>query len=507
MSVLIQRSLAVIVCGAAVACGPSDTASDEPQDTGADTVSLDADTDSDMTDADTGGDMMDADAGDDSDDLSDVSDDTDTGGTGPDADTDTEPDVDEPDPLELALATGRIDHIDDASVLHDGITSLLDDHVDARDSAIDALAPDDASGLTWDPTHDSSVLSTLPGISFQVLAANDSANGRDEAWPGTLVAGGSQHGTRFMAFGGNPLRNALRNPDLVNEAMHGFLERSLVWLTEAPLEDLNVVVLSHLDQSHYFPDYNGSVEWLTSHVGDGLALNERQACDGEALVGCVTAEATPDLLIVSQWMEEDTPTGEVAASVTHALALGIPVLYFHWDGSLTALGAELFGVMELGYVRDNYWSKLRITDLDADAMREPEAGDLSSIVRMLRHLNAGDWPFALSDCDDECENTPAYEEAFGDGAAAVRTRLRGYDERGERLWDSERRTFDKLLVLLGDFYRRGATFPMNRATTDTDVFLEAFYADHAQSQLRDVVPVPNDLGNFSRTTFPRGDLG
>lgn len=408
--------------------------------------------------------------------------------------------------VEDALASGTLEGITTAAELTGAILALFDRSADARGAALDGLfgsGQDVLGPVSWDPTHDAAVLEAHPGVSFPLLLANDTGRADGQYAPLPLaVAGEDRPGLgRFIAFGGNPFRNS-NDAALLNPAMHGLLERSIAWLTGAPFDALGRVVIAHLDDSHWFPDHPDTAQWLSTRLGRAVDANARLGCDAGALPTCL--DTPPALLIISQSGGEGASAEaieDITTTVHAARADGVPVLYVHHDGNLNPLGEALLGALGAGYQHDNYWPKLRISELSGQAVRAQRAEDLDAIETLVRHLAADDFSLSLGECEPGCDNLPAFAQEFGTGTDVVRDRLRDYDAAGVRLFEQDGHRLDRLLVLLADFYRGRWAFPMDSTQTDTGTFLRAYFADHAQYQLRDTVPVPAQLGNFSRTVF------
>jgi len=309
---------------------------------------------------------------------------------------------------------------------------------------------------------------------------------------------GQRYKTPYIALGSNPFRTAQRNAATVNAGMHLFLENSIEWLTGQNLESLKSVAIAHVSESFYFPDYSATTNWLAEHV-PSASVNNQFSCDDSALSGCV--DAAPDLLIISQVENDTTEPAKIQASVAHALALGVPVLYLHHDGNLTGLGSAVLSELKVRYIKDNYWSKQRITNLSAEKALLNADDDLLKLVEFIENLENNTWDFNLASCDDNCNNQPDFGNQFSKVASTIRSRLRYYDQQGIYLFEQESYELDKLIILLADKYRQDLKFPMDFSTTPQNEFLRALFTDYAQYQRRSTVPIPADLGNFSRTDF------
>ena len=419
--------------------------------------------------------------------------------TGPHDTADEEPISNQPAASEvsLALTSGSVAAIVSPDLISDAIDSMLSQSEQWQQQAVTKLVN---TAITWDPTHDSAVLEPTIGINQAILVSNDSANGASEADSSTLAVLGRKLDTSYLAMGGNPFRNNRSNPVLVNDGMHQFLENAISWLADKPITGIKSIVIAHMDDSHWFRDYPATTEWLAEHI-PSATTNARAACDDGALIGCLSAAAKPDLLIISQVATDSTNIATVTAALEFAFSSGIPVLYLHHDGNLTDLGDALLSAMHVAYVKDNYWGKQRITDLSPDDAKLAVGEDLASLVQFITRLENDTWSFDLSTCDNGCANQSAFNAEFTAPAEAIRTRFRRYDHSGIYLFSAPEYELDKLIILLADKYRESLQFPMDKISTPRNNFLRALFSDYAQLQRRSIAPAPSHLGNFSRVDF------
>jgi hypothetical protein len=434
--------------------------------------------------------------------------DTDLGGSGTSGDLDSPiTDLDNiyqlPNDVLEAIDSGSIGDIDDSETLATSITSVLETSNENFEEATDQLFGDSDSenlltAITWDPSHDSALLLSTPGANNDLLITNDSANGPDNAEAKTLAVIGETEKSRYIVMGGNPFRSATS----VNEAMNAFMVNSIEWLTGTSAANINNIVIAHMDQSYYFPDYEGTQTWLEERLGSDVAINERGACDDSMLSACLFTGDTPDLLIMSQVLNEGTSTDQIITTVSRALSIGIPVLYLHHDGNLTDLGSALFEKLRVNYSKDNYWSKLRLTNASAATLVEQATFVQTQYLAFFNALENNDWSFTLANCDSDCSNQETYATEFSDSAYAIKQILNSLDSKGTYVFDHAGYEFEKLAILLADKYRQNVEYPMSLSTTPQNDFMRALYADYAQYQRRSAIPIPSDLGNFSRTVFP-----
>lgn len=383
---------------------------------------------------------------------------------------------------------------------------LLDAKVQLFNLNTDGTAKADGTSLTavdWNPTHDASLLQSSYGMNTPVLMTNAVTDADYTVYQKEIGIIG-ERGSRYMVLGGNPLRNYYRDNASINSQMHQFMENSLSWLTArtnlktAPFN----VVIAHMDDGYYFPDERAIRAWLDQRYAGQVSYNAANSCDDGALRNCLTSTDAPDLLIISQQMNTNTDPSVVAAAVNTAMARGIPVLYLHLDGDLTDLGNALLSLFHVTYHWDNYWKRLKLTAFDVRQSLSAIPAEIRPINALLQHLKAQDYAFDWSACDEEnCSAVVGLSTEFQQGAAAVRSMMSAFDTSKMNLFAGEGFRFQKLLVLLGDSYRKDAHFPMDKVLTDDTTFLKSLFADHAVYNYRTLNPVQPDMGNFSRSDF------
>lgn len=416
------------------------------------------------------------------------------------------------DPIELALYTGDVRPVtDEVSIVSATLTSI-DDAQGILDDAVYEIfqvAPPGTvggidiplTGLSWEPTHDAALLSATFGLNRSVLNTNATFKEGNSVYSRDLAVIGEDF-ARYMVMGGNPMRNHRRDSSLLNEPMHEFMVNSVKWLvkrddfSKAPLK----VVIANMDDSFYFPDDSGVREWLDERFTGQVTYNVKDVCDDLNLAGCMTGDT--DLLIVSQHYATDVEPTDTLAAVTAAYEQGLPVLYLHHNGNLTDLGSALLNLFDVNYERDNFWPKLSIVDFEKSPETDALPENVAAIRTLVQHLQDQDYEFDWYECDDEnCSNVTGFQNEFQAGADETRTLFTALDESRTDLFSRDGYRFQKLLALLGDFYRQRTVFPMDKFDTAQHEFFSAYFADHAVYNYRTVNPVQPDMGNFSRSDF------
>lgn len=420
------------------------------------------------------------------------------------------------DPLEQALRSGDHRYLDSAQPLINSLDRAsavaLEEAAALRRSlfqlsADDGARPDGSSllAVSWEPSHDAAVLSPRFGENAALLVSNSVCEASYEVQAQALAVLGARAGrggsARFAAFGGNPMRNHYRDNTAVNADMEALLSNLLHWLWSKDGEvDSVSVVIAHMDQSYYFPDQGATRHWLQQRYAGRVEFNDAGVCDGEELAGCLAAR--PDLLIVSQLAANAAEQEAAQQAIAQWLARGGSLLYLHHDGDLKPLGENILGQLDVRYRGDNYWRRLGVNDFDVRGLQSRYDPEIQQINTLVKGLESGDLAVNLAPCsNNSCPSESGYAEHFEGAASLASEMFKSLDKRTEALFEQDGLRYHKSLLLLADFYRARARFPMDKETTPTAAFLRALFADYVQYQRRDINPAAPDMGNFSRSDF------
>ncbi len=411
------------------------------------------------------------------------------------------------DAVTEALRTGTVTAVTETELLDaslDTITAnqnlLLDAKAKLFNLNADGTAKADGSSLIaldWNPTHDAATFLSTYGLNTGVLNTNAVYTDGYTVYDKEIGIIGANP-ARYMVFGGNPWRSG----NVTNAQMQQFMENSISWLIQR--DDLKTkafnVAIAHLDESYYFKDESSVRTWLDTHYAGKVSYNAANSCDDAKLATCVAAK--PDLLMVSQVANTGSDVAAIAEGVKAAMQQGIPVLYVHHDGNLTALGEQLLPLFNVTYQWDNYWKKLGLKTFDVTSTLGKLPDNIRTIQTLLKHFKAQDYAFDWSVCaDGNCDAVVGWQEQFQQGADTVRSMMNDFDVRKVNLFTQQDFRLQKLLALLGDAYRQAVHFPMDKHTTNSTVFLKSLFADHAVYNYRAINPAQPDMGNFSRSDF------
>ncbi|KYN89791.1 hypothetical protein ATY37_12550 [Vibrio cidicii] len=402
--------------------------------------------------------------------------------------------------VEKALQSGNALLVSDPNDLISAASRWVERNTQTYNQLWADLA-NEAEQLYWDPTHDAAVLAPTYGFNDVILQTNKAMQSGYPDQTLTLGIGGlTPSGNRYAALGSNPFRTAQRFPTSVNQAMEKWLENVITWLNQGRFASNSKVVLAQLDQSYYFPDEQATRNWLTAKFADGVTYNAANQCDGEKLLACLAEK--PDLLILSQHLNDGDSIQPVVQGLAYALKNDIPVLYLHWDGGMTELGTALFEQLHIRYVGDNYWRKLGVVDWQPNQLRNRVPEEIATQLAFLQRFASNGFDVDLAQCDDKsCEATANMDTQFYPVANQLRAHLQSLDKAKIDLFASDYYEYEKLIVLLADRYRQDVRFPMDKFTTPSADFLQSYFADYIQYHSRKINPKQPDMGNFSRSEF------
>lgn len=383
--------------------------------------------------------------------------------------------------VEMAVRTGDPSYVDAAAPLLDEARLALD------------AASGDWRELLLDIYADGAVL-YVPSIWSQHINANsiedNTALVTGSAEARSLAAIGARGEARYAAFGVDLLTSFA---DGNNDGFRVPFDRTVSWLLTGEVSGTLPASASVGIVGMGWAEGN-AMGWVDGNGWDTTV------CTMDVLAGCLPDK---DLLVVGAAGGEDNVSAFKSA-YADALGAGVSVLFMHTETwAESAFGAAALGPLDLSYggYGGNYWDDdYAAWDSVADML--DGGGSIEALLALVDHLQAGDYEFDWSQCTEyvgqwSCSDIPAFREDFLDGAQAVQQALGGLDGRGVGLFREDGRRIWKLMALLGDVYRRDIAYPMDKLTTDTTLFMSAYYADHSVHYGRDIQPLQADMGTFS----------
>lgn len=339
-----------------------------------------------------------------------------------------------------------------------------------------------------------------PGNRTQLIEVTAEA---DQAWPllqgnggRTLAAAGHIANARFAAFGSVPMEYFQNGTNLGYEPQ---FKRLLAWLiagepfTPDALDTPRTIAVSFTSG-----DASDIKSWISAQYPSWTLI---ECNDAATLSSCYNAAD----LVITGWQGNNADASGIVQTLKTVTERGTPIIYLHtWYEAYNDIAHAIAGYLgfRLPY-GGNYWSNdaadwSNISDMQA-ALNQDQGYD--ALERLLGHFKAQDYAMDLASCDASCSNVPEYLSEFADAAEVLQSRLALLDQKNTVLFDSSSYRLEKLLILLGDKYRQSVVFPMDKASTETNRFLQALFADHSVYNSRRHNPVQADMGNFSRSDF------
>ncbi|WP_428611497.1 ImpA family metalloprotease [Shewanella sp.] len=299
----------------------------------------------------------------------------------------------------------------------------------------------------------------------------------------------------------NGQRNAAFGTDIISSMQGGnnlsfepSMMRLLAWLTG---EKQETVAASKQVRLFLISDWSKSriTTWLASHypnwqVSRCEVASELASCLGEAE------------LVITGSIESFDET-QVSARLDALQEAKTPLLYLHmhsWNSvplTQTVLGAMGFAMQGPGGP-GNFYSPDKADWSDYLAMQAAKPS-LTQEALWLELLESETPSFNLASCADTCD--PLFSETYRTALSHIQNSIKRLDTEKTAIFDTSEYQLYKYLILLGDRYRSEITYPMDVSTTAPMSYLKALFADSSVYNTRHLNPVPQDLGNFSRTDF------
>ena len=248
--------------------------------------------------------------------------------------------------------------------------------------------------------------------------------------------------------------------------------------------------------------FNKSASWLEAQFPNWDITN----CTNEETVVACAQDA--DLLITAA--STSLADATINALMHEINAQKIPKLYVHGNSWNTAKNIDVvmnhFSMnMPVNGSAGNYYSQdsanwSSYTDMLGDN------SDIAQIKELVTRLKSNNFDYDLASCEqgywhDECKNVAEFSEQLDKPASKIRSMLAALDQSKTDIFKNNTYEVESLLVLLGDRYRRDVEFPMDKVTTNINVFSRSLFADNTVFNVREYNAVQPDMGNFSRSDF------
>lgn len=391
------------------------------------------------------------------------------------------------DPIETAIETGNPEYLPaERSLLETRILSEIDTSItETRNFLARAY---DQRFVSYDPGRNSQfILYSGLADTFPLVVGDKGAS---------LAAARTLDNQRVAAYGSNILRNL---DDGLNAQYAAAMTNVLEWLLDRQADDLQqpaTLKFVLVDNT----TYSKSVSFLSSISSEWRFEN---CTDPGAIDACLAGDA--DLIITGS--RELLSTATIDRVFTDLRNRSRPLLYVHTESWNTSSVADtvlaFFGFhMQSPGSAGNYWLQDAASWGDYADMLDAGA-PAGQIHDLISHLSNNSFTFPLNTCTGQgasCSE-PGFISQFQGPATLLKDSIKVLEQDRIDIFQTDGYRLEKMLVLLGDLYRRSTHFPMDVTSTDSHEFLRAYYADWVAYTLREHNPTQPDLGNFSRSQF------
>lgn len=414
---------------------------------------------------------------------------SDTNDDGPDpVITDPVDELTDDERVSLAITSGDPSQLPDSALpILNRILSVIDTETAEVENVLQTIYGDNS--IIYNVSRSSQFISfnQREGV-YPLIKGNDGLN---------LAAVVNIEGQRNAAFGTNIIRSFYDGSYLEYE--NNFMG-VLAWLLKRDSYDTNVSgALSETATIRLALMDNTTASRTTSWLNSTFENWDVVHCTDETELNSCIADA--DLIITGS---NETASASIAQSALQgAQANGAALLYVHlhsWNTS--EMTNPVLSVMNLAMQTPgsagNYFSQ-DTANWDNYQQMNDTASDLQEVYQLVSQLKDNSFTFDLTQCATECD--AAFTTEFKNVVLSLRSSMTAFDKNKVSIFDLDTHQLEKLLVLLGDFYRSEIIYPMDVANSEPSSFLHAYLADHLVYNSRAHNPVPSDLGDFSRTDF------
>lgn len=381
--------------------------------------------------------------------------------------------------VSLSMQTGDPSDLpDDAGPIIDRILSIIDAEKKATEDVLSAVYG--SNSISFKPSRHSQFVSfsQREGV-YPLIRGNNGLN---------LAAAVETDGQRSAAFGTNIIRNFSDGTLLDYE---NNFRNLMSWLLNSnPSSVIKAAKIRWALMDNV--TVSRSAAWLNGQYDDWDVIH---CADESALYTCLS---DADLVITGSSGNASAST--VSTALEAAQSKGAALLYVHLHGwNTTGLTNTALSVMNLSMKSPgNYFSQDIATWDNYQQMLEA-AWDLDAVYTLVSSLKDNHFSFDISRCASACDES--YYSDFEHIAQSLRNSIQQFDKNKVDIFKVDTHRLEKLMVLLGDYYRRSISYPLDVSTSDSLAFLQAYLADHLVYNYREFNPVQVDLGNFSRTDF------
>lgn len=345
--------------------------------------------------------------------------------------------------------------------------------------------------FSWNPTHDSSVLSGYQfGQNHKILNSNRSNDGSPSK--GLLIVGES-NGHRYAAMATNMLAVDVTPKSTL------IVKNLIAWLLNDKYQKKDIkVVLAHVPtrkDSRYFPHQSATIRWLNAVYSNKVTIYSDSQCDYDKLDICID-QYSPDLVLLSDMDREKRGGTALVKSFNKIVKEKVPFIFAGYYRGFQPIAdpiGKYMGIKGEGH----YWKKHRIKNLDVKKVIQGES-DVTQVKGLLKRLQFGRFTIdTLKNCKKnymDCHD-PVFANEFRIAADLIRSQMVIMDEKNQSAIHPDTPLMASI-SLLADKLRERIDYPITMK--NIKAWYEAMFADWVINYSRTRNLAQPDLGSYVR---------
>ncbi|UPR31039.1 Ig-like domain-containing protein [Vibrio crassostreae] len=379
-------------------------------------------------------------------------------------------------PLDKALLSGNVKSLDSKDELYEGIEQTLTEGnkelSDAKQFIFSGYTQED---LSWTPNLNAIFMEANELSKDLVEPLLVSNNGDNQI----LASVGFRKNSKFVHYFSIPISNI--DGGSYNDPMEATFLKSLEWLNdETDIANTHITISGGSSHSQH-REYDVLTEWFDS-LGKDISYNDKNSCNSGDSLSCIEENKSSLVVVIA--------IGKDTSDLNAVLDSGVPILFISTGGSWERSVGEFFDLKYVGNARGTDVELVNYTPTEEALIYDRE--NLAGFFDRLRNNN---YTFNASECSGtECPND-VYKSEFRDTFLELRSLLDTKASLGEKMFSDylyESR-FQRLVVLLSDWYRLETEFPV---TKSTQTVLTAMVADGLDYINRELNYPRRSFGNY-----------
>ncbi|MGR5437833.1 ImpA family metalloprotease, partial [Vibrio owensii] len=385
-------------------------------------------------------------------------------------------------PLEEALLSGDVKHLDSERELFDRIEKVLtlgnEKLSEAKHYIFSGYTTSD---VLWHPNLDAIFMESNElnkDLIEPLLVSNTSDKN-------VLASIGFRKNSKFAHYFNIPISTL--NGGAYNENMEMVFLKTLEWLNdESDIFNSHITITGGSTYwSHQ--EYKVLTNWFDS-LNKNISYNSEHECNNGNALSCVKENNSSLVVVIA--------IGKDPSDINAILDSGVPVLFISTGGYNERHIGELFGLKYVGNARGT-----SVGLVDYNPKENELIHNRKELSEFFSRLRDGNYTFDASECEGTGCSNDAYYSEFYNVFLNIYQQLNQKSSSGDKmfsdyLYESE---FTRLLVLISDWYRSNVEFPMNgvTGTLTTHNVLVAMVADGFDYINRELNHPRKSFGNYA----------